>query len=162
MFSHELRQFCGTNRQDVRTFLERSRTLAAAGTHLPGWGVFLLVALAGGCAGRGDAPETAEVTGTVTLDGAPLEEASIIFQPEDGRPSYAVTDARGQYALMYTRDVPGAKLGNHSVHITTARGEDDPESEVPERLPAKYHSQSSLTANVEPGQNSIDFELSAD
>ena len=78
--------------------------------------VSLLLLTACGC-GRGNYPEVATVTGAVTLDGKPLEGAEITFAPTDGRASSGRTDARGQYALSYTKNIRGAVLGEHRVMI---------------------------------------------
>jgi hypothetical protein len=78
--------------------------------------VGLLLLTACGC-GRGNYPEVTTVTGIVTLDGKPLEDAEITFAPKDGRASSGRTDARGQYALSYTKNIRGAVLGEHRVMI---------------------------------------------
>ena len=62
-------------------------------------------------------PEVADVVGTVTLDGKPLEGASITFAPQSGRSSSGVTDSSGRYSLNYTGSIPGAMLGSHRVMI---------------------------------------------
>src|SRR4029453_18299896 len=62
----------------------------------------------------------APVSGTVTLDGAPLAAASVMFQPKDGgRPSFGVTNAQGHYILEYSMSELGAKVGPCTVRITT-------------------------------------------
>lgn len=116
-----------------------------------------------GCGSSG--PATGEVTGKVTIDGQPIEGASIEFIPADGRPSTGVTDASGAYELMFTNDAKGALLGSHQVRITTARAGDGGEGVGPtleardELLPAKYHDESELTAEVVAGKNTFDFDL---
>ena len=62
-------------------------------------------------------PEVADVVGTVTLDGKPLEGASITFAPQSGRSSSGVTDSSGRYSLNYTGSIRGAMLGSHRVMI---------------------------------------------
>lgn len=115
------------------------------------------VALAAGC-GRRDVPPLGLVTGTVTLDGAPLADTLVLFTPEGpGRTSQAITDATGRYRLAYLRDIAGANVGRHVVRITTATEENGGR----ERLPARYHRRSELAADVAAGDNTIDFPLSA-
>ncbi len=115
-----------------------------------------------GCGSGG--PDLGRVEGTVTLDGKPLEGALVEFQPrEEGVPSYGRTDASGQYQLQFGVDQPGAMVGTHTVRITTGGMEstgEGPAVAVPERVPAKYNVQSTLTREVESGSNTIDFELS--
>lgn len=118
-----------------------------------------------GCGGS-DGPELGQVEGTIKLDGEPLKNANVIFQPEKGRPSTGTTDEDGHYELQYTQDKQGAVVGKHTVKITTFR-EADPDAEdaskkagAPERIPAKYNVNSELTADVAAGSNDPkDFEL---
>ncbi len=113
--------------------------------------------LAGGCT-RADRPPLGTVTGTVTLDGRPLADAMVAFTPEGpGRTSLGTTDATGRYRLAYLRDIAGARPGRHVVRITTGSVDDG----RPEILPATYHRRSNLEAQVEPGDNTIDFALKA-
>lgn len=106
------------------------------------------------------------VSGTVTLDGKPLPDAIIQFQPTNGeRPSAAATDATGHYELMYATTTKGARVGEHAVTISTySEFKVDEETGnrspgTPELLPAKYNIKSELKKTVEPGSNTIDFEL---
>lgn len=105
------------------------------------------------------------VDGTVSLDGNPLAEAMVAFEPDNGRPSYGTTNAQGKYSLCYRGKPLGAIVGHHTVRITTERWFEDSPSSAPrvikERLPKRYHSQSILTAEVASGKNVIDFELTS-
>src|SRR5512134_2265452 len=86
--------------------------------------VVLMLACLSGCGGP-DHPEVGRVSGVVTLDGQPLPEATVMFQPTEGRASIATTDSAGKYSLTYLDGVPGAKLGPHKVIIRTeVPGED--------------------------------------
>lgn len=123
------------------------------------------VGLCIGCGGNAG-PELASVSGTVTLDGEPLPHANITFIPEgeDGSPSYGGTDAEGRYRLMFSHNQAGAMPGNHRVQIEMQAPDTDDSgnpigpTDIVE-LPAKYRSPGKLTAEVEPGENEIDFEL---
>lgn len=117
-----------------------------------------------GCGGGG--PELGEVTGTVTLDGRPLANAKVEFQPgPGGSPSEGTTDENGRYELVYGVGKLGAMVGGHEVRITTYRMEaaDDeglkPAIEYPEVLPPQYHEESELRAEVKPGSQAIDWPL---
>ncbi|MFK7778054.1 MAG: carboxypeptidase-like regulatory domain-containing protein, partial [Gimesia sp.] len=66
-----------------------------------------------------DQPDLGLVKGIVTLDGQPLDGASISFLPDSGRTASAKTDANGYYELIYIRDTMGCKLGHNKVLITT-------------------------------------------
>ncbi len=117
-------------------------------------GLMLAVA-ALGCS-RGDLPALGEVEGLVLADGQPLKGGKIAFVPADGgRTSDGVIGDDGRYRLIYSKDELGAKVGQHTVKIST-------ENDVGggERIPEKYNVTSELTAQVEGGRkNQIDFSL---
>jgi hypothetical protein len=113
-----------------------------------------------GCGGPGN---VGGVEGVVTLDGKPLPNAMVQFQPENGRPSVGTTDADGRYVLQYTADATGAALGRHTVRISTGGKRMNAETgEIkvyPELVPAKYNTRTELTVEVKPGGNELNFEL---
>ena len=134
----------------------RSRGLPARGFRpsLHSLLVLALLALAG--CGRSDRPPLGNVSGTVTLDGAPLAGALVVFTPDGpGRSAIATTDTAGRYELSFLRDIAGANVGSHTVRITTAT-EDRGGKEI---LPDRYHVKTELTATVEAGTNTLDFAL---
>jgi hypothetical protein len=106
------------------------------------------------------------VEGEVTLDGKPLAGAAVTFEPEIGRPSHGTTGESGEYSLMYRGNPWGAIVGRHTVRITTETLLEDSPDAAPriakERLPKRYHSQSTLSAEVVSGKNVIDFALTSD
>jgi|OM-RGC.v1.026183756 hypothetical protein len=116
-----------------------------------------------GCGGRSDRPAIATVEGTVTLDGRPLANANVWFDPlGGGRTSTAVTDSSGRFELLYTLGEKGAIIGEHDVRISTfVQGGDEPGSAatVPERVPSKYAAPSAIRKQVSAGKNTIDVEL---
>ena len=73
-----------------------------------------------GCGGGGELPDLGYVEGTVTMDGKPLANVVLTFQPDQARPAYGKTDAKGWYELVYTEGNPGATIGMHSVRISSA------------------------------------------
>ncbi len=112
-----------------------------------------LFLLLGGCGGGSDAPPTlGQVTGKITMDGAPLSEANVTFMPEKSRASAATTDSEGKYELIYIRDEKGAAIGNHKVTVSKLKNEK-------ETIPSRYSSESELTADVKAGPNEINFDL---
>jgi hypothetical protein len=130
-------------------------------TGIVAWASLILALFLMGCGS--DGPERGVVTGKITLNGEPLEGADVEFQPEEGSPSYGMTDGKGRYDLMYTRDKRGAMIGEHTVRITTSTTDTDArgnEVAVPQRVPPKYNAQSELTREVKPGRNKFNFELS--
>lgn len=104
-----------------------------------------------GCSQPGN-PDVVEVTGTVTLDGQPVEEALVIFSPVDisgGSSSSAETDASGNYRLVFSSTQFGAFKGTHKVRFEK------------DGIPEKYSEDSELSATVTDGPNKLDFELSS-
>lgn len=120
-----------------------------------------VILLSAGC-GANDYGDLGRVTGTVTMDGAPLPKAQVVFSPESGRPSMGITDSEGKYQLFYIRDTQGAVPGTHRVEITTLRepvSDTEDITPVKEPIPAKYNAKTTLTVQVEPGDNTLDFPL---
>ncbi|QDT27812.1 hypothetical protein Enr10x_31420 [Gimesia panareensis] len=123
--------------------------------------VCCLLALAGlaGCSGGESLPELATVTGVVNLDGSPLPSANILFQPQQGKTAFALTDENGKFELMYSQDATGATPGNYTVKISKEKNPEEPGNEL---LPAKYNEQTTLTADVKADQeNEFQFDLTS-
>jgi|tagenome__1003787_1003787.scaffolds.fasta_scaffold20371603_1 hypothetical protein len=115
----------------------------------------LLICAAGGCGQSG--PQVAPVKGRVTLDGQPLPNVAVQFQPDEGkRPSGGGTDENGEYQLYYKRGVIGAQLGPHVVQILAPV---EPKAPI---IPVRYNKQSELRAEVKAGPNEINFDLKSD
>lgn len=118
-------------------------------TSLP---VFLLLAIAIGC---GTSHRPVPVSGRITYEGAPLKNASILFQPETGNvPGSAdISDEDGRYSLTLATagpDVEGAVVGRHRVVIQAV---------FQSKLPGK-ESEYRTTFEVPPkGTDSADFDL---
>jgi hypothetical protein len=120
--------------------------------------------LACGCGKPSHFPDLGDVSGTVTLDGRPLDKVNVAFEPGEGRPSIGVTDAQGRYTLQFVGGYNGAIVGRHTVRIGTegyVLGPDGTDEFVAESLPPAYNKQSTLAADVKPGQNTFNFELSS-
>ena len=109
-----------------------------------------------------DGPELAAVSGTVTLDGTPLPNALVVFNPGNARPSEGRTNDEGYYELQYTRERYGAIIGTHQVMITSKVGVDEEGNEIvdeQELVPAKYNTETTLSQEVESGSHVFDFDL---
>jgi hypothetical protein len=78
------------------------------------------------CAGCGTS-DFVPVSGVVTLDGKPVEGASVIFHrlEGEGQSAFAGTDASGAFVLK-TEDLPGAWIGNYEVAVRKVRTEGFP------------------------------------
>lgn len=76
-----------------------------------------------GCGGGSDRPSLAPASGIVTLNGEPVEGASLTFIPTaGGRPGSAITDAQGRYTIKTYQDAPGAIIGEHKVAVIKISG----------------------------------------
>jgi hypothetical protein len=120
-----------------------------------------VVVLLAGCS----ANHTAVVTGTVRVDGEPLEKGSISFVPVDGQGVTA-----GGEILDGKYIVAKASPGTMTVQIRYPKvaGQkklyDTPDSPIRnvfrEALPAKYNDRTELRLEVQPGNNEKDWDLS--
>ncbi|QDU06987.1 hypothetical protein [Gimesia aquarii] len=113
----------------------------------------------GGGAGS-DQPKLGTVSGVVTMDGQPLADVIVTFDPSQGRPSNGKTNGEGKYELGYLRDTKGAVIGSHTVSITTPQEAPTPPGKTyKDPIPAKYNSKTTLKEEVKEGDNTINFEL---
>lgn len=84
--------------------------------------LLLLAALAltagAGCGGSGEKP--VKVEGIVTLDGKPLPDAAVTFQPLEakGRPATGVTGSDGVFRLTTFNSGDGAFPGQYKILVT--------------------------------------------
>lgn len=113
--------------------------------------------LVAGCGGGGDRPALGRVHGRVTMDGKPLAQAAVGFQPKaKGRESTGRTDSNGEFDLTYLGDVKGAGIGENSVRVTTQKT-NDPRTES---VPAKYNKLTTLRFEVKAGTDNVaNFDL---
>jgi len=144
----------------------------------------LIVVAAVGCGGPGSknpGVDVNPVTGKVTVDGAPLAGATVVFKGTE-RGSSGVTDAQGVYTLMTFDPGDGVPAGSYKVTVIKQEivGADTSYSDVdspnygkeppPEALGKKvFHvaekfaspDSSGLTATVQSGPNEFNFEVTA-
>jgi hypothetical protein len=85
---------------------------------------FLLVPWIGGCS-QGS-PDIVPIAGTVTHNGQPVPNVRIIFEPTQGRISWAISDDKGRFKLDYDPDYDGAKVGTHRVYVVDESANIDP------------------------------------
>lgn len=138
-----------------------------------------VVAAAGCGPGR---PELAPVEGVVRFAGKPVEQGVVTFYPAAGRPATGSLGPGGRYRLTTYESGDGALVGAHKVVIEAAlvRNAAPPPASFAEEVsqsqvarpaaapkvewlaPEKYSqiATSNLEADVKPGDNVIDFNLS--
>lgn len=136
-------------------------------------GLLAGLGLAGGC---GDAvnKDMADVSGTVTIDGAPAGNVEVRFLPDGdtkGNGGQAVTDAQGRYEAKTPQGNKGLFPGKYRVVISrrlnpdgTPPKPDEPpiESKARETLPPHYSNPdaTTLTAQLAKGEKKpVDFAL---
>ena len=122
------------------------------------------------------------LTGTITLDGDPVQGAAVFFHDrENRRYSWGMTNPQGRYLLMLDSRKSGVMPGLKEIEITTTKnpggspadgesganqfeeGQDDvAPKRTGERIPAKYNTNSTLTYDVTTSSDSVDFELTSD
>jgi hypothetical protein len=131
----------------------------------------LIVVVLGGCGGDG---KIAPVSGVVTLNGQPVADIAVSFQPIAGEGSnspgpaaFGVTGPDGRYtAKIMGEETRGASVGKNQVRFsahavpsdTSDEGLNKMKSTV--KIPARYWSESQLELDVPAGgTTSADFEL---
>ena len=133
------------------------------------YGNFTLLAclmLLSGCGETGSNTQVA-VKGKITLDGEPLDQGRIVFEPSDpskGQPAAAVI-TKGVF------DIPeqnGVAVGSNLVRITSNKPtgkkvksamSNDMLDEMAEAIPEQYNMKSTLNQDIVPGENNLTFEL---
>jgi hypothetical protein len=118
----------------------------------------LLLALLSGCSQQGRLP-LAPVSGVVTLDGVPVENASLEFIADRGGVAYGKTDASGRYTMYFGASSTGAILGKNLVRISSGDKVTvgSKKYESTEIFPKKYHGESQQYVEVVKGSNRFDF-----
>ena len=130
---------------------------------LPLFGVCFVMVLAG-CGATG--PDLVEVTGTVTLDGQPVDGAVVGFRPSEGTPAAATTDATGKFTLRVSvGQCAITVIKSETVGGGAVAGADETAQEVQTKslLPIKYSAAqgSGLTADVQRGMAPLTLELTS-
>lgn len=127
----------------------------------------LLIAFA--AAGCGDGRNSAPVTGKVTVNGKPLADVGVTFEPQGtgaGRGSFGRTDADGRYTLQFVdSQQDGALVGKHLVTFSDLAASETEQSdagnlpEKPLRIPAKYSGEGLEYEVAAAGADHADFDL---
>lgn len=142
--------------------------------------MFVLLGLALGCGGSGRGP-LGQVEGTVTLEGKPINEGTIIFEVAGARPATG-TISSGKIVDVTTYEPnDGVPVGEASVAIfatgtapapaeTTTPANPDEASQLGKNymggnaqslIPKKYNNPatSELNCTIESGKNEVSFDL---
>jgi hypothetical protein len=128
----------------------------------------IMVALETGCGPSRPALLPAE--GVVTLDGKPLANAALVFQPKaGGRPASGRTDATGRFSMGTFAAKDGVLPGEHTVTIMAVEDVGPPpekgsQSETRWVTPKRYSraDASGLSATVAAGSKMFTFDLTSE
>jgi hypothetical protein len=83
-----------------------------------------------GCSGAGAPPGSVSVSGTVTLDGKPVDQAAVAFIGNEGaRLATASTDNAGKFTIQ-------AALGKNVVTVAKESPNPTPASDAPQTMPS--------------------------
>ncbi len=149
--------------------------------HTGSWRMLALVALVDifGVAGCSGGPKLAEVTGTVKLNGKPLANVMVEFNPDSatGVRATGTTDENGRYTLLCDDQRPGAMVGHHRVVLhdlaiyggqflgrkLEQAGTKGGPTLKPSRIPSRYEStaHTPLKKEVQAEPQAIDLEVSS-
>ncbi|HEX3147077.1 MAG TPA: hypothetical protein VHR66_03285 [Gemmataceae bacterium] len=122
-------------------------------------GLVFCTLLVTGC----DGSPFAEVSGTVTVDGTPVEAGAITFLPVDGKTPTAGGEIKGG---KYNVKVPVGQM-KVSISVPMAIGKkklyatpDSPEGTMyKESLPGRFNETTELTLDVKSGTNEKNWDL---
>jgi hypothetical protein len=78
-----------------------------------------------------------KVTGTATRHGKPVPNTGIIFAPERGMQSFALTDQDGRFTMVYTNGQEGVVPGTHKVWVRLNSAGSKEDKELQKRLAAQ-------------------------
>jgi hypothetical protein len=120
---------------------------------------FLLVGLAiASAAGCSDAkPERVPISGTVLIDGQPVDRGSVMFVNGQTRPAMSVIDKDGRFQLTCFQPGDGAVLGKHKVKVTVSEGID--EHSMRWFAPKKYADENTSGLEVEVTEPRDDMKI---
>ena len=110
--------------------------------------------------------QESQVSGSVTLDGSRIGPGMVVFAPvEGGKPATGSIESNGSFTLNTSRE-PGLAAGKYKVAVSirelpenVKRSDQIPPGKL--LIPENYEQSttSGLEYEVEPGQNSIDIDL---
>lgn len=134
--------------------------------------VLLLAAAVVGLAGCGLGAAGTAVTGSVTLDGEPLESGRIVFEPQGAGKMAIGTIAQGTYQIAADQaPTPGTYLiritaerptGKNTAVVSRSLEDQAPAEQYEQYLPAKYNSRSELTLQIpQDSTGKHDFALTS-
>ena len=128
------------------------------------------VAALGGCGGT-DVYDRLPISGEVTLDGKPLQDGYIVFEPKAGQPTqsggmidggkFDVPREDGAVAGLYSVGIFSGASAPTGVEVATPEAEVAAKRGRGEIVPRRYNIDSILTSEITAkGPNAFQYELS--
>lgn len=121
--------------------------------------VLVLIGTFSGCGGVSpDRPPMGYVSGSVTMDGKPVENVFVVMKPESGRMAMVKTDKNGFYDIEYTEGEKGTKQGPTTVHLEWPTG-----FAGPFRIPPKFATgNKEIRLDVKSGKQTFDITMESE
>ncbi|MDB5338247.1 MAG: hypothetical protein JWN70_3866 [Planctomycetaceae bacterium] len=130
-------------------------------------GLFLIAVMLLSCGCGGDNVRKTAVKGEVLLDGKPVPQGRITFEPTGGTtgPASGASIKNGAFEISAEN---GVTVGKNLVRINSNKPtgkkvkssiSSDMLDETVEGIPEKYNSKSKLEKEIEEGPNEISFDL---
>lgn len=120
----------------------------------------MLLLLAAGC---GKSSQVTHVTGTLRFKGEPVAHVIVHFAPAEGRPSWGLTNDKGEFTLGFDRQTPGAATGKNQVYLEyrqySPKAPTTPPPEVVPLLEKYARDKSPLTVEVDKDGQNIPIDL---
>lgn len=125
---------------------------------------FLLLAFVsciGGCGPASGIP-TADVRGTITVKGKPVEGIQVKFVPQaQVRPSVSLTDKNGNYKAQFVSRQSGVVLGPCVVEFSVFRG-DSPKNYLPKEFNEEAHKNPEFHLDITEAGLKFDYDIDYD
>ena len=100
-------------------------------------------------------PAQVKTTGTVTLDGEPVAQASLMFIPDSGRPASGNTNTNGAFELSSYGGNDGLPAGNYRVTVSKLVLKDKYQKQL-----KKLETQAEEAAESDEASEAVDVEFS--
>ena len=100
-------------------------------------------------------PAQVKTTGTVSLDGEPVAQASLMFIPDSGRPASGNTNTNGAFELSSYGGNDGLPAGNYRVTVTKLVLKDKYQKQL-----KKLDTQAEKAAESDEASEAVDVEFS--
>jgi len=115
-----------------------------------------------GLSGCGNTIPTASVSGTITINGKPVQGVEVQFVPEAKiRPSIGMTDANGRYKAEFLSSQSGVALGRCVVQLSIFRGE-SMRNYLPKKFNEDAASNPDFNLDVVKGGITFDYDIKYD